>query len=75
MSTSNMPDELYYTSEQIPIPPELPDVLLQFPKAAIRTRIAVQISKNKISNKTITKVKNLEQISPFSTLFSLTAPS
>jgi len=33
-----MPDEPYYTSEQIPIPPELPDILLQFSKAAIRTQ-------------------------------------
>ena len=31
-------DEPYYTSEQIRIPPELPDVLLQFSKAAIRTQ-------------------------------------
>ncbi|CAF0736319.1 unnamed protein product [Rotaria sp. Silwood1] len=38
MSTSNMRDEPYYTSEQIPIPPELPDILLQFSKAAIRTQ-------------------------------------
>ncbi|CAF0756310.1 unnamed protein product [Rotaria sordida] len=38
MSKSNMPDEPYYTSEQIPIPPELPDILLQFSKAAIRTQ-------------------------------------
>ncbi|CAF3541151.1 unnamed protein product [Rotaria socialis] len=38
MTTSNMPDEPYYTSEQIPIPPELPDILLQFSKAAIRTQ-------------------------------------
>ncbi|CAF0752473.1 unnamed protein product [Didymodactylos carnosus] len=33
-----MPDEPYYCSEQIPIPPELPDILLQFSKAAIRTQ-------------------------------------
>jgi hypothetical protein len=33
-----MPDEPYYTSEQIPIPSELPDILLQFSKAAIRTQ-------------------------------------
>jgi hypothetical protein len=33
-----MPDEPYYTSEQIPIPPALPDILLQFSKAAIRTQ-------------------------------------
>jgi hypothetical protein len=32
-----MSDEPYYTSEQIPIPSELPDILLQFSKAAIRT--------------------------------------
>ncbi len=38
MSTTYMPDEPYYTSEQIPIPPELPDILLQFSKAAIRTQ-------------------------------------
>jgi hypothetical protein len=38
MSATNMPDEPYYTSEQIPIPPQLPDVLLQFSKAAIRTQ-------------------------------------
>lgn len=38
MSSSYMPDEPYYTSEQIPIPPELPDILLQFSKAAIRTQ-------------------------------------
>ncbi|CAF2474909.1 unnamed protein product [Rotaria sp. Silwood2] len=38
MSTSKMPDEPYYASEQIPIPPELPDILLQFSKAAIRTQ-------------------------------------
>ena len=40
MSSSNIPDEPYYTSEQIPIPPELPDILLQFSKAAIRTQPA-----------------------------------
>jgi len=38
MTSTNMPDEPYYTSEQIPIPPELPDILLQFSKAAIRTQ-------------------------------------
>lgn len=48
MSTSNTPDELYYTSEQIPIPPTLSDVLFQVSKAAIRTRIAVQISKKNL---------------------------
>jgi hypothetical protein len=32
------PDEPYYCSEQIPIPPELPDILKQFTKAAIRTQ-------------------------------------
>ncbi|KAI0213466.1 Ropporin-1-like protein [Lamellibrachia satsuma] len=32
------PDEPYYTSEQINIPPELPDILKQFTKAAIRTQ-------------------------------------
>lgn len=31
-------DEPYYCSEQIPIPPELPDILKQFTKAAIRTQ-------------------------------------
>jgi len=36
--TSKMPDEPYYTSEQIHIPPEFPDILLQFSKAAIRTQ-------------------------------------
>jgi hypothetical protein len=30
-------DEPYYCSEQIAIPPELPDILKQFTKAAIRT--------------------------------------
>lgn len=38
MTSTSMPDEPYYTSEQIPIPPEFPDVLLQFSKAAIRTQ-------------------------------------
>lgn len=37
-TNTNMPDEPYYTSEQIRIPPEFPDVLLQFSKAAIRTQ-------------------------------------
>jgi len=32
------PEEPYYCSEQIHIPPELPDVLKQFTKAAIRTQ-------------------------------------
>jgi len=32
------PDEPYYTSQQINIPPELPDILKQFTKAAIRTQ-------------------------------------
>lgn len=32
------PDEPYYCSQQINIPPELPDVLKQFTKAAIRTQ-------------------------------------
>jgi hypothetical protein len=31
-------DEPYYTSEQIAIPSEFPDILLQFSKAAIRTQ-------------------------------------
>jgi len=31
-------DEPYYTSEQIHIPSEFPDILLQFSKAAIRTQ-------------------------------------
>jgi hypothetical protein len=51
-----MPNELYYTSKQIPIPSELPDVLLQFSKAAIHTQIAVQISKNKF-RKTKPRIK------------------
>lgn len=38
MSTTRLPDEPYYTSEQIPIPSEFPDILLQFSKAAIRTQ-------------------------------------
>ena len=38
MSASHRQDEPYYTSEQIPIPPEFPDILLQFSKAAIRTQ-------------------------------------
>ncbi|UJR33684.1 hypothetical protein I4U23_021113 [Adineta vaga] len=37
-TAANFTDEPYYTSEQIPIPPELPDILLQFSKAAIRTQ-------------------------------------
>jgi len=32
------PDEPYYCSQQINIPPELPDILKQFTKAAIRTQ-------------------------------------
>jgi len=32
------PDEPYYCSEQIAVPPELPDILKQFTKAAIRTQ-------------------------------------
>ncbi|RNA24630.1 ropporin-1 [Brachionus plicatilis] len=32
------PDEPYYCSEQIPIPVELPDILKNFTKAAIRTQ-------------------------------------
>lgn len=32
------PDEPYYCSQQIDIPPELPDILKQFTKAAIRTQ-------------------------------------
>ena len=35
-----MTDKPYYTSEQIPIPTEFPDILLQFSKAAIRTQPA-----------------------------------
>ena len=31
-------DEPYYCSQQINIPPELPDILKQFTKAAIRTQ-------------------------------------
>ena len=31
-------DEPYYCSQQIKIPPELPDILKQFTKAAIRTQ-------------------------------------
>jgi hypothetical protein len=31
-------NEPYYTSEQIHIPSEFPDILLQFSKAAIRTQ-------------------------------------
>jgi hypothetical protein len=31
-------NEPYYCSEQIQIPPELPDILKQFTKAAIRTQ-------------------------------------
>jgi len=38
MTSTNMSDEPYYTSEQIPIPSELPDILLQFSKAAFRTQ-------------------------------------
>lgn len=33
-----MIDDSYYTSEQIPIPTDFPDILLQFSKAAIRTQ-------------------------------------
>lgn len=32
------PDEPYYCSQQINIPPALPDILKQFTKAAIRTQ-------------------------------------
>jgi len=32
------PEEPYYCSEQIHIPPQLPDILKQFTKAAIRTQ-------------------------------------
>ena len=32
------PDDPYYCSQQISIPPELPDILKQFTKAAIRTQ-------------------------------------
>ena len=32
------PEEPYYCSQQIHIPPELPDILKQFTKAAIRTQ-------------------------------------
>jgi len=32
------PDEPYYCSQQIHVPPELPDILKQFTKAAIRTQ-------------------------------------
>ena len=32
------PDEPYYCSQQINIPPSLPDILKQFTKAAIRTQ-------------------------------------
>ena len=32
------PDEPYYCSQQINIPPELPDILKQFTKSAIRTQ-------------------------------------
>lgn len=32
------PDEPFYCSQQINIPPELPDILKQFTKAAIRTQ-------------------------------------
>lgn len=32
------PDEPYYCSEQIQIPPALPDILKQYTKAAIRTQ-------------------------------------
>lgn len=40
MSAAAMTDKPYYTSEQIPIPTEFPDILLQFSKAAIRTQPA-----------------------------------
>ena len=36
--TMSNPDEPYYCSQQIEIPPELPDILKQFTKAAIRTQ-------------------------------------
>jgi hypothetical protein len=38
MAAAHVTDEPYYTSEQISIPPEFPDILLQFSKAAIRTQ-------------------------------------
>jgi len=38
MTSTTMHDEPYYTSEQIHIPSEFPDILLQFSKAAIRTQ-------------------------------------
>ena len=38
MAASRMTDDSYYTSEQIPIPSDFPDILLQFSKAAIRTQ-------------------------------------
>lgn len=38
MTSTAMSDEPYYTNEQIPIPSDLPDILLQFSKAAIRTQ-------------------------------------
>ncbi|BFZ16083.1 hypothetical protein BsWGS_19122 [Bradybaena similaris] len=38
MPTSVKLDEPYYCSQQISIPPELPDILKQFTKAAIRTQ-------------------------------------
>lgn len=37
MPTGN-PDEPYYCSQQINIPPGLPDILKQFTKAAVRTQ-------------------------------------
>ena len=33
-----VPDEPYYCAQQINIPPELPDILKSFTKAAIRTQ-------------------------------------
>jgi len=38
MTSTTMHDEPYYTGEQIHIPSEFPDILLQFSKAAIRTQ-------------------------------------
>jgi len=32
------PDEPYYCSQQIHVPPDLPDILKQFTKAAIKTQ-------------------------------------
>ncbi|KAL5007402.1 hypothetical protein ScPMuIL_016208 [Solemya velum] len=38
LNMPSKPDEAYYASEQITIPPALPDILKQFTKAAIRTQ-------------------------------------